>query len=1509
MSNPAPVSANPYVGPRSFQKGEKLYGRDRERTELVDLLIAERIVLLYSPSGAGKSSLVNAAVVPELEEQGFIVLPTIRVNQAAPAGTDTGSSFNPYTYSAVMSMESEISDENEFSAGELVSMRLADYLGKYRKRAPSLNQEFDSYAPFVLVFDQLEEIVTSNPTDRAGKMDFFAQIGEALRDRNLWALFIIREDYLAGLDPFLRPVPTRLSNRYRLDLLDAQAAIQAIRQPSLDAGVGFDETAARRLVDELRRVRVQQPDGTTAEQLGIYVEPVQLQVVCRRLWTMRIVGDKEITLKEVEEAGSVDTALGDYYDFQVESVAADAQYPERKIREWIDRKLITQQGIRGQVQMAPGASEGLPNEVIQKLQEAYLVRGEQRGGSTWFELAHDRLIRPIRLSNESWFKDNLNAFQRQADAWNSQGRPDGMLMRSSAFKDARVWAVANRESLTDAEKDFLAACEKSFAVNERERKLNLVIRYVGILAVLLMIGAVYFAYQSILRADEARKAQIRAERSEQGEQIEKQKAQLQEEIANARKLAADSVSNLIVDTELSVLLALQAVQAHTPPVAEAEDALRRALPAMRVERVLGGGSDPAAPQAFQAPVFSAYFSPDGTRLVTACGDGTVKVWEVQSGRELLSMAVSESVPDPAGYGATFAIYSPDGTQIAAASGDGRILFFDSTTGQELTTIPAHKERIWWLAYSPDGLHIAAASADKTATIWDVQTGDLLTTLAGHEGEVQSIAVSPDGTRVATAGSDGNARIWDAITGTELLRLEGHDGYVNAVAFSPDGERVATSGEDRTIRLWDVGTGTLQIIIPGHRDRVYGIAFSADGASIVSVGADRTIRFFDTTYGRPGLVLYGHTNRVFGVSFSPDGKRIATASEDRTVRVWNVSAEGSRELFTISNLAPAFDIGFNADGTRLVVAGGDNVARVWSATNGRLRLTLTGHTQIVEAAQYSPDDSFIVTASRDGTARIWDAASGAELHVLSGHTGEVWEADISPDGAYIATAGADGLVKVWKADSGEFVADFKAEADHSGAYAVAFSPDGSLLAAGYHDGSIAVWEFPSGSLLMGVYRSEGGTHSDIVEDLAFSPDGTRMASVSDDATVIIWNMQADALGEIVQTLSGRGDALFTTAFSPDGRYLITGGADGVGVVWDLQTAEADFRLYGHDDRIYGATFSPNGTRMFTVGLDGSIRAYLLSFEDLVALASKRLTRNFTEEECLAFLNDSCPEEAALPVVTQPDTSQLERPPAAPGFIDSQMDDETSAASAAARTVGGGDDYFRNLYERPFTAVTMEEYYPDVDIRRAELAITADWVFVNIELVGAQNASRLLGNYGLELDLNADGRGDYLIYTAAPSTEWAFDSVRAWTDGDTDVGNGAALESDPPQVGNGYETLVFDQGKGEKPDLAWARINPDDPKEVQIAFKFDLLGRRDPVFMWTAWASRDLFKPAWFDYNDHFTQSQAGSPDKSDIANYPINAIAALDNTCRGWIGFEPTGFEVGICPVGGGASQDANQFPP
>lgn len=137
------------------------------------------------------------------------------------------------------------------------------------------------------------------------------------------------------------------------------------------------------------------------------------------------------------------------------------------------------------------------------------------------------------------------------------------------------------------------------------------------------------------------------------------------------------------------------------------------------------------------------------------------------------------------------------------------------------------------------------------------------------------------------------------------------------------------------------------------------------------------------------------------------------------------------------------------------------------------------------------------------------------------------------------------------------------------------------------------------------------------------------------------------------------------------------------------------------------------------------------------------------------------------------------------------------------------------------------------------------------------------------------------------------MRVWKDTNRDVGNGVPLESDPPQTGNGYEQLIFDQGRGDAPDLAWARVAPTQENIIQVAIKSSVLND-DRVFLWSVWASRDLLKPAWFDYNDHFTLAQAGSPLIEDTANYPIKSLAGLDSTCRQGFGIQLTGYELNAC---------------
>lgn len=246
--------------------------------------------------------------------------------------------------------------------------------------------------------------------------------------------------------------------------------------------------------------------------------------------------------------------------------------------------------------------------------------------------------------------------------------------------------------------------------------------------------------------------------------------------------------------------------------------------------------------------------------------------------------------------------------------------------------------------------------------------------------------------------------------------------------------------------------------------------------------------------------------------------------------------------------------------------------------------------------------------------------------------------------------------------------------------------------------------------------------------------------------------------------------------------------------------------------------------------------------------------------------------------------------------SEISDRDSSVYASEHRANGGEVFSGNLYERPFNANSMDKYFPDLDITRTRLSRDEQWVFVIVKLVGQDPAGGLNGDYGVELDLNVDGRGDVFVMAAKPGSVWSTDGVRAWKDDNHDVGATHPIQSDAPENGNGYETLVFDQGVGVDPDLAWARISPSDPNSVEVAFKRGLIND-DDIFTWGAWAMSDaMLNPAWFDYNDHFTAAEAGSPLTELTQYYPIKALAEVDNTCRWSVGFTPTGSEPGICPV-------------
>jgi hypothetical protein len=249
--------------------------------------------------------------------------------------------------------------------------------------------------------------------------------------------------------------------------------------------------------------------------------------------------------------------------------------------------------------------------------------------------------------------------------------------------------------------------------------------------------------------------------------------------------------------------------------------------------------------------------------------------------------------------------------------------------------------------------------------------------------------------------------------------------------------------------------------------------------------------------------------------------------------------------------------------------------------------------------------------------------------------------------------------------------------------------------------------------------------------------------------------------------------------------------------------------------------------------------------------------------------------------------------------SHAGDYDSSITADQQRAAGGDRFTFGQFERPFNADTMDTYFPYLDIQDTTIYQDDTWVYAVIDLKGADANGGLPGRYAVELDLNKDGRGDWLVIVTHPaSTGWKSDGVQVFTDKNGDVGGTLVVNADKQvSSGDGYETMVFDSGHGGDPDAAFARIAPDNPQAVELAGKRALFGSVK-AYLAGVWAGADDLSPALFDLNDHFTHDQAGEAEKELEYYYPIKALSQVDNTCRMAVGFQATGSEPRVCPVPG-----------
>ncbi len=768
----------PYVGPVAFTRETRhlFFGRSRDVARLLDLVIAERIVVLHSPSGAGKSSIIEAGVVPKLKEDGFSPLPTARLGHELRPATESVQPRNRYVFSALLSWEEAKPDSERMPLAQLAELTLAEYLDAH---SPATHD-----SDLLLVLDQFEEVFTSASTDVNVKGDFFRQLGETLRNRRRWAIIAVREEFLGNLDTYARLVPTAFSKRYRLEMLGEDEAVRAVVRPAEAVGASFAEDAAHALVRDLATTNAADFDGRVRKVVGPTVEPVQLQVVCLRVWEERA-HPAQVTESDVRHAGSVDRALQAHYEAAVEAMAAEGGVTEHQVRDWFDEELIAAQGWRAPVLRGP--AEGEADERILRIgMERHILRAEKRRGTNWYELTHDRLVEPIRASNREWRDSVLAPLQRQAAEWVRQGHHRDLLLTGNSLVEAQDWLATEQPELSATEQRFVEESSQAETLRAQQRDAQEVRRryqkrVIWVLAValclsLLLVGSVY--RQGRLLAAEKAKATAFAESLE-----------LTQRDKVVSSLATGSSLELEQDVDRGLLLARESARAEDTLASDgaggdeagmwdAYGALTSAIQQTPVSSVLrGSGTDLG-----QAVVSGVAYSPAGNLIVTHNPDqGALRLWSA-AGEPVCDLGLPEGgLRNPRNLE-----FAPDGSRLAAVAGTGEVLVWtlpetstdvalgtDLCTQAKFTTLESPHPRgipSWRIAFSPKGTQIASVGSTGLVVL-DVGATDpsrarIPSFKLGPSGAVNGwdVAWTRGGTTLAVGEVDGTISEWNATTG-------------------------------------------------------------------------------------------------------------------------------------------------------------------------------------------------------------------------------------------------------------------------------------------------------------------------------------------------------------------------------------------------------------------------------------------------------------------------------------------------------------------------------------------------------------------------------------------------------------------------------------------------------------------------------------------------------------------------------------------------------------------------
>ncbi|MGH3722222.1 MAG: tetratricopeptide repeat protein [Pseudonocardiaceae bacterium] len=388
------VDKHPYVGVRPFraQDGDRFFGRSTEARDLAALWRANRLTVLCGASGVGKTSLLLAGVIPLLDPGSAEVLPPGRVSHGSAFPLAALAEHNPYTFALLTSWSP---DE---PATSLSGLAVPDFLRRRGKRTDRYGRPLPVFA----VIDQAEELFIDSAHQNRHRKPFIDELVEALDEHaDLHLLLSIRESSRIDLSPCEHDLGRASQAWFRLLSLTPDAALEAVRGPLDSTDRSFAPGAAEELVDDLRTSEIVSGVGQWSDVIADDVEPALLQIVCSQVWDALPDDISVITSHQLRTHADVGRTLAEFCGRALRAIADDRGLRVTELRSWLQRTFITELGRRSTVDEGLTQTAGMPNAVVRALENRHILKAERRSGSRWYELAHDRLIEPIRRMDDT----------------------------------------------------------------------------------------------------------------------------------------------------------------------------------------------------------------------------------------------------------------------------------------------------------------------------------------------------------------------------------------------------------------------------------------------------------------------------------------------------------------------------------------------------------------------------------------------------------------------------------------------------------------------------------------------------------------------------------------------------------------------------------------------------------------------------------------------------------------------------------------------------------------------------------------------------------------------------------------------------------------------------------------------------------------------------------------------------------------------------------------------------